>query len=120
MVHYLELYFREKGSVKWNAARGILGYSLENYADCELLNDLARENPSLEFNQNYLFLRNVDVTELGVYELDPLFAKPEIQEKFRFMNRDNLGWKSLEELTEDVFVPSLSSPPIQPEEDLPF
>ena len=36
------------------------------------------------------------------------------------MNRNDLGWKSLEELTEEVFVPSLPNPSKGHREDIPF
>jgi len=119
-MNYLVIYYREKGIQEWSTARGILDYSLEVFEDFELLNDLVAKNPGLEFDQNYLLLRDVDLTELGRYELDSLFAKPEIKNNFGFMNRNDLGWKSLEELTEEVFVPSPPSPSKWPREDLPF
>ena len=119
-MNYLVIYYREKGIQEWSTARGILDYSLEFYGDSELLNALATENPSLEFDRYYLLLRNVYLIELGRYELDPLFAKPEIKNNFGFINRNDLGWKSLEELTEEVFVPSPPNPPMGPREDIPF
>jgi len=120
MVNYVEIYYRQKEAREWSTARGILDYSLEFYGDSELLNALATENPSLEFDKYYLLLRDVDLTELGRYELDPLFVKPEIKNNFGFMNRDDLGWKGLEKLTTEVFVPSLPNPSKGHREDIPF
>ena len=120
MFNYVEIYYRQKETREWSTARGILDYSLEFYGDSELLNALVAKNLGLEFDQNYLLLTDVDFTELGRYELDPLFAKPEIKNNFGFINRNDLGWKSLEELTEEVFVPSPPNPPMGPREDIPF
>ncbi|MBS3170774.1 hypothetical protein J4223_03255 [Candidatus Woesearchaeota archaeon] len=125
MFNYVEIYYRQKETREWSTARGILDCCLEGYADSELLNgellnNLVARNPGLEFDQNYLLLTDVDFTELGRYELDPLFAKPEIKNNFGFINRNDLGWKSLEELTEEVFVPSPPNPPMGPREDIPF
>jgi len=120
MFNYVEIYYRQKEAKEWSTARGIFDYSFDFYDDSELLNALATENPSLEFDRYYLLLRNVYLIELGRYELDPLFAKPEIKNNFIFMNRGDLGWKSLEELTVEVFVPTPPSPPMGPREDIPF
>jgi|SRR3989344_7230391 len=122
MVNYLEVYFRNKGSVQWSTARGI--FDDPNICMPNLFCKLLSINPNYEFKKDYLLFEVSLIGDLGTYELSELLSAKDIKKRFGFTNRNDLGWKNLNEITEEIFVPtspfSYFSYTSEDKDDIPF
>jgi hypothetical protein len=101
--HFIEVYYRDKGSIEWKIARGIF-YSREHRIQDRLLSDLARIYTHLEFDSN-TFLFKGKLEDPGKYVLDDLFRHPEIMKEYSFFERSNFGIKDWDDAFIKIVVP---------------
>jgi len=116
MSHYIEVYFRQKGGDNWETAKGILSYN-EFFNPNNLLEDLVIVHPELEFNSLCLWIKNCIFEDIGSYELSDLFKHPKINNKYKFEDRENLGFLPFQG---EVFQATQVEYCDDSKEDLPF